>query len=92
MENEMENNYDIYIARNLKKGHPYGNDEFGKKLAKIHADVKVEMNKLKCPKCDGEVHWYHGGISNDYISRAVCKKKCEGWKVIKKINRFKGQE
>ena len=47
------------------------------------------MSGLKCPKCGEEVRWYHGGRLNDYISRAVCKKKCEGWRVIKEIDRMK---
>ncbi len=40
----------------------------------------------KCPDCGSELKYYHqhGGLS-----RAICSKKCNGWKVIKEIDRFK---
>ena len=39
---------------------------------------------ITCPKCGGPVTWYHDQES----SKAVCRKKCQGWIVIKKIDRL----
>lgn len=38
-----------------------------------------------CPDCGDNVIYYHSGKS-DYITRIVCKSKCNGWKII---NEFK---
>jgi hypothetical protein len=36
----------------------------------------------KCPDCGGDVVYYHepGGVT-----RIVCKQKCHGWKIIRRI-------
>jgi len=41
------------------------------------------MNNKKCPNCGAEVRYYHGTET----TRVVCKEKCQGWKVIKEIDR-----
>ena len=48
--------------------------------------MKKEL--IKCPDCGGEVTYYHSSIMHgDGITRVVCAKKCQGWKVIKEIDR-----
>jgi len=37
------------------------------------------MNAEKCPDCGGEVRCYH----DTEQTRIICKKKCNGYKVIK---------
>ena len=60
--------------------------ERGLKSKRISAETKAES--LKCPDCGGEVTYYHSSISHgDGITRIVCAKKCQGWKVIKEIDR-----
>jgi ssDNA-binding Zn-finger/Zn-ribbon topoisomerase 1 len=41
------------------------------------------MSEIKCPNCGGDVRYYH----NPGRTWIVCKEKCQGWKVIKVINR-----
>ena len=48
-----------------------------------NAPSEVEMEYPACPHCGEELIWYHSGG----ISRAVCRKKCNGWKVINLIDR-----
>jgi len=40
-----------------------------------------------CPNCKGPVIYYHG----DGVTRIVCKNKCQGWKIIKEIDRKQGK-
>jgi len=48
------------------------------------------MNVTKCPDCGGEVMYYHSSvIHGDGTTRVVCKKKCQGWKVLQEIDRTK---
>jgi hypothetical protein len=43
---------------------------------------------LCCPDCGGAVKYYHSSIAHgDGITRVVCLKKCQGWKVLKEIDR-----
>lgn len=39
--------------------------------------------EIKCPNCGSDVRWYH----DTERSRAVCLKKCQGWKVVKEVDR-----
>ena len=45
--------------------------------------------KTICPDCGGEVQYYHSSIAygGDGITRVVCKKKCQGWKVLQEMDR-----
>jgi len=38
---------------------------------------------MKCPNCGSDVKYYH----DTERTRIVCKKKCNGWKVIEIIER-----
>ncbi|MCK5237524.1 MAG: hypothetical protein KAR06_11125 [Deltaproteobacteria bacterium] len=46
-------------------------------------DKGNQADPFKCPNCGADVIWHH----DTERTRAVCKKKCEGWKVIKEIDR-----
>ena len=50
--------------------------------------TEVEMEYPVCPHCGEELIWYHSGG----VSRAVCRKKCQGWKVVNLIDRTGGDE
>ena len=51
------------------------------------------MNVTKCPNCGGEVIYYHSSITNgDGTTIVVCKKKCQGWKVLQEIDRTKSNK
>jgi hypothetical protein len=53
-------------------------------MKKHHAPVGGKMKILHvCPYCGEELIWYHSGD----VSRAVCRKKCHGWKVINLVDR-----
>jgi len=41
-----------------------------------------EINKT-CPDCGSKLQWYH----NPGVSRSVCSKKCNGWKIIDEVDR-----
>ncbi len=47
--------------------------------------LKIERIKAEdtCPDCGSKVKYYH----EDGVTRLVCKVKCQGWKVIKEIDR-----
>ena len=49
-------------------------------------DNQPEPGEFQCPDCSGKVMWYIGS-KPDYIDRLVCKKKCNGWKVLLERNR-----
>lgn len=40
-----------------------------------------------CPDCSAGVTWYHDA---EGVSRAVCKNKCKGWKVLREVDRHEG--
>ena len=42
--------------------------------------------RIKCPNCGSATTYYHEYGTG--ITRVVCAKKCQGWKVIEVINRF----
>lgn len=43
---------------------------------------------LCCPDCGDGLMNYHSSITEgDGITRVVCRKKCQGWKVLQEINR-----
>lgn len=49
-----------------------------------------QQNNMHCPDCGGDVQYYHSSAKyGDGLTRIVCKKKCQGWKIIKEINRNK---
>ena len=43
------------------------------------------MKDIICPDCKCEVKYYHDSES----TKVVCKNKCNGWKIIKELRRFK---
>ena len=45
--------------------------------------MRFSENQNVCPNCGGDVIWYHSGG----ISRAVCRKKCQGWKELQRVDR-----
>ena len=48
--------------------------------------IKKEL--IKCPDCGGEVKYYHSSITHGSgLTRVICAKHCQGWKVIKEIDR-----
>jgi len=55
--------------------------------------VSVWLQPNRCPACGGEVIYYHSSVtSGDGITRVVCKKKCQGWKVLQEIDRKKSNK
>jgi len=52
--------------------------------------MQAKTDKIICPNCGGPVMYYHSSYKyGDGITRNVCKKKCQGWKIIKEIDRKK---
>jgi len=48
----------------------------------------MTKEKIKCPDCGGEVRYYISSVTHgDGMTRVVCAKKCQGWKIIKEIDR-----
>lgn len=45
---------------------------------------KPNKNTTACPDCGGKVQYYH---DTERTTRIVCKKKCNGWKVIEESRR-----
>ena len=51
-----------------------------------------DLDKETCPDCGGSVRFYHASYKfGDGISRIVCAKKCQGWKIIKEYQRQIGE-
>ena len=57
----------------------------GVKIAGIREKkMNTKQDKItKCPDCGGKLMYYH----SPGITRIVCKKKCQGWKVLQEIDR-----
>lgn len=47
--------------------------------------MKDNQNIKMCPDCGGDVKGYH----DVGITRIVCAQKCNGYKIIQEIDRFK---
>ena len=51
--------------------------------AKMTGEDECEQLTKQCPDCGGKVRYYHASHEfGDRLSRIVCAKKCQGWKVI----------
>ena len=45
---------------------------------------------LCCPDCGGELIYYHSLFKyGDGVTRIVCRKKCNGWKILREVDRNK---